>query len=128
MKIKAYKKNRRCIANGSVESMTLHLVDGIVMEIPGTHINAVATCHDSDEYDADFGVALASAKYKYKEAQIRMNQHVQASKALRAMAAKLVHEADVQDKIANEMDGKVTSLEFAVDCVLANKYPDNEVK
>ena len=63
MKIKAYKKNRRCIANGSVESMTLHLVDGIVMEIPGTHIKAVATCHDSDEYDAEFGVALASAKY-----------------------------------------------------------------
>lgn len=126
MKIKAYKKNRRCIANGSVENMTLHLVDGIVMEIPGTRIKAVATCHDSDEYDADFGVALASAKYK--EAQVRMSQHVQASKALRAMAAKLVHEADVQEKIADEMDGKVTSLEFAVDCVLTNKYPDNEVE
>lgn len=128
MKIKAYKKNRRCIANGSVENMTLHLVDGIVMEIPGSRIKAIATCHDNDDYDADFGVALASAKYKYKEAQIRMNQHIQASKALRAMAAKLIHEADVQDKIAGEMDAKVTSLEFAVDGVLANKYPDNEVE
>lgn len=128
MKIKAYKKNRRCIANGSVENMTLHLVDGIVMEIPGGRIKAIATCHDNDDYDADFGVALASAKYKYKEAQIRMNQHIQASKALRAMAAKLIHEADVQDKIAGDMDAKVTSLEFAVDGVLANKYPADEVE
>ena len=128
MKIKAYKKNRSCVASGSVGSMTLHLVNGIVMEVPGTHIKAVATCHDSDDYDADFGVALASAKYKYKEAQARMNQHIWASKTLRAMAKKLVHEADVQDKIADEMDGKVTSFEFAVDNVLASKYPDNEVK
>lgn len=102
------------VADGSTERLTVHTIIG-EFSVPGKRISCNVRPRENDSYSEDFGKALAKKKFKILATDDRIGQHMSMSRNLRAIAKNLMDIADSEERIANEMCGKLEDMKYERD-------------
>lgn len=102
------------VADGSTERLTVHTKIG-EFEVPGKRITCHVRPRDNDEYDAEFGKALAKKKFDILSTDDRIGQHMTMAKNLRAIAKNLMDIADKEERVADDMCGKIEDMKYKYD-------------
>ena len=102
------------VVKGSTERMIVHTKIG-EFEVPGKRICFNVRPHGNDEFDIDFGNALAKKKFN-------IGQHMAMAKGLRAIAKNFMEIADKEERIADEMCGKLEDMKCERDYSIENHF------
>lgn len=116
--------NTTTVADGSTERLTVHTKIG-EFEVPGKRITCHVRPRDNDEYDAEFGKALAKKKFDILSTNDRIGQHMTMAKNLRAIAKNLMDIADKEERIADDMCGKIEDMKCAYDYFVEEHFHNN---
>ena len=116
--------NTTTVADGSTERLVVHTKIG-EFEIPGKRITCHVRPRDNDEYDAEFGKALAKKKFDILSTDDRIGQHMTMAKNLRAIAKNLMDIADKEECIADDMCGKIEDMRYAFDYFVEKHFNNN---
>lgn len=109
------------VVNGSTERMTVHTKIG-EFEVPGKRISFNVRPRGDDKFDIDFGNALAKKKFNILATDDRIGQHMTMAKNLRAIAKNLIEIADKEERIADEMCGKLEDMRCERDYFIENHF------
>lgn len=101
--------NTTTVADGSTERLTVHTKIG-EFEVPGKRITCHVRPRDNDEYDAD---------------DDRIGQHMTMAKNLRAIAKNLMDIADKEERVADDMCGKIEDMKCAYDYFVEKHFNNN---
>ena len=114
--------NTTTVADGSTERLTVHTKIG-EFEVSGKRIACHVRPRDNDEYDAEFGKALAKKKFDILSTDDRIVQHM--TKTLRAIAKNLMDIADKEERVADDMCGKIVDMKCAYDYFVEEHFHNN---
>lgn len=109
------------VIKGSTERMIVHTKIG-EFEVPGKRICFNVRPRGNDEFDIDFGNALAKKKFNILATDDRIGQHMTMAKGLRAIAKNLMEIADKEERIADEMCGKLEDMKCERDYFIENHF------
>lgn len=90
--------NTTTVADGSTERLTVH---------------------------TKFGKALAKKKFDILSTNDRIGQHMTMAKNLRAIAKNLMDIADKEERIADDMCGKIEDMKYAYDYFVEKHFNNN---
>lgn len=109
------------IVNGSTERMVVHTKVGEFV-VPGKRIHCYVRPRGDEKFDNEFGVELAKKKFKILATDDRIGQHMTMAKNLRAIAKNLMEIADKEERIADEMCGKLEDMKCERDYFIENHF------
>ena len=109
------------VVSGSTERMTVHTPIG-ELDAPGKRISFNVRPRGNDEFDEEFGKALAKKKFNILVTDDRISQHMTMAKGLRALAKNLMDIADKEERIADEMCGKLEDMKCERDYFIENHF------